>query len=242
MNASVCHRALPVLLAGALAGFSFAASAQSPSDPNAVPGITPGSAGTGLRAADEPVRTAQASSTVRSSAWSRDEGYSLLPYTRRGYVGINAGMPDFNTSCGNGAYACDNPDVGLSVYTGGLVNEWFGVELGYMHTGQARRAGGDTSAQGVNLSAVLRAPMGAFNVFAKGGAVFAQTKVSTGVLSDVPAGKRSGWGSIYGLGAGYDFTPTSGVVLEWSRSDLRFPGIDSRQNLDTTSVGYIHRF
>jgi hypothetical protein len=130
----------------------------------------------------------------------------------------------------------------MSVYTGGLVNEWFGVELGYMNTGKAHRAGGDTSAQGVNMSLVARAPMGPVNVFAKGGAIYAQTKVSSDGLSGVPSGKHSGWGGIYGAGVGFDFTPTSGVVLEWSRSELRFPGIDSRQNVDTTSVGYVHRF
>jgi hypothetical protein len=84
--------------------------------------------------------------------------------------------------------------------------------------------------------------MGPVNIFAKGGAIYAQTKVSSDVLSGVPSGKHSGWGGIYGAGVGFDFTPSSGVVLEWSRSELRFPGISDRQNVDTTSVGYIHRF
>jgi hypothetical protein len=241
MKTSLAHRALPVLLAGAFVAFSLAAQAQSPADPNAVPGITPGSPGSGMRSADEPVRMAQSSSS-RPSGYGSDDGYSLLPYTRRGYVGINLGRSDFMNGCGNGAFGCDNPDVGMSVYTGGLVNQWFGVELGYMHTGTAHRAGGNTSAQGVNMSLVARAPMGPVNIFAKGGAIYAQTKVSSDVLSGVPSGKHSGWGGIYGAGVGFDFTPSSGVVLEWSRSELRFPGISDRQNVDTTSVGYIHRF
>jgi hypothetical protein len=241
MKTFLSHRALPVLLAGALGGLSLAALAQAPVDRNAVPGVSSGPAGNGLRA-DEPVRMAQSSSSSAPSGFARSDGYSLLPYTRKGYVGINVGRSSFKNGCGNGLYGCDNPDVGMSVYTGGLVNEWFGVELGYMHTGTAHRAGGDTSAQGVNMSLVARAPMGPVNVFAKGGAVYAQTKVSTGVLSDVPSGKRSGFGGIYGAGVGYDFTPVSGVVLEWSRSELRFPGVDDRQSVDTASVGYVHRF
>jgi hypothetical protein len=128
------------------------------------------------------------------------------------------------------------------VYTGGLFNEWLGMELGYTHTGSAERAGGMTRAQGINVSLVARAPLGAFNVFAKGGAIYGETSVSTGPLSDVTAGKRRGWGGTYGAGVGFDFTPTSGVALEWTRREFLFPGNGGRQNADITSLGYVHRF
>lgn len=267
---SISFRALPALLAGACAGFSLAALAQvAPTDPNVMPGTGPGSGpstsantspstspsstqgvsgpGIGIGAGPStrevvPMRTAQASSSSTSNAYARDDGYSLLPYTRRGYWGVNLGRADFKDGCGNGAYGCDNPDLGFSVYTGGLFNDWFGMELGYMYTGKADRAGGDTQAQGVNLSLVARAPIGGFNLFAKGGAIYAQTEVSTGVLSDVPSGKRRDWGGIYGVGVGFDFTPSSGVVLEWSRSELRFAGVGGRENVDMTSLGYVRRF
>jgi len=242
---STC-RAVPTLLAAACAGLSLAAQAQvTTTDPNAVPGTSQPASGRGIGAGyADPVRTAQSSpsSSAGSSAAARDDTYSLLPYTRRGYFGINLGRPDFKNGCGNGVYTCDNPNVGMSLYTGGFFNEWFGMELGYMNTGKADRAGGDTSAQGVSVNLVARAPMGAFNVFAKGGAIYGQTKVSTGILSDVPAGKRRGWGGTYGAGIGYDFTPSSGVVLEWTRNEMRFPGISDRQNVDLTSLGYVHRF
>lgn len=190
---------------------------------------------------DSSATVAQAS-TAQGRGAAGDDSYSLLPYTRRGYFGISLGRPEFKNGCGNGAYGCDNPRVGMSIYTGGLFSEWLGMELGYMNTGKADRAGGSTRAQGVSASLVARAPMGAFNVFAKGGAIFGQTKVSTGVLSDVAAGKRRGWGGSYGVGAGYDFTPTSGLVLDWTRNEFRFAGGGGRQNVDTASLGYVQRF
>jgi OmpA-OmpF porin, OOP family len=230
------------------AGFGLGAAAQSStpatSSPDpwvAEPAVPKNPAGYG-----ESVRVAQygtpSGSTMNASTGSsRDDSYSLLPYTRRGYVGINLGQPDFRQSCGTGVYGCDNPDLGVSVYTGGLFNDWMGMELGYMHTGNADRAGGSTRARGVSLSLVGRVPMGAVNVFAKGGAIYAQTKVSSGLLSDVSPGKRRGWGASYGAGIGFDLMPTSGVVLEWTRNEMRFPGTD-REDVDMVSLGYVHRF
>lgn len=226
----------------ALAGLAAAcatvgpAQAQVTTTQPTAPG--PGRTGSGDT---DPVRTAQAS-TAYGSGYASGDGYSLLPYTRRGYFGISVGRPDFKNGCGTGLYGCDNPNVGVSVYTGGLFNEWLGMELGYMNTGKADRAGGRTSAQGVSVSLVARAPMGAFNVFAKGGAIYGQTNVSSGLLSGIAEGQRRGWGGTYGAGVGYDFTPASGVVLEWARHEFRFPGDGGRQDVDTTSVGYVHRF
>ncbi len=225
------------VLALAAAALACVAQAQTTgsADAQAQPGIGYGSGGA--------VRVAQAGSgSAGGGSYARDDGYSLLPYTRRGYFGINLGKPEINTPCGTGLYACDDPSTGVSVYTGGLFNDWVGMELGYMNTGKADRAGGTTRAQGVNVSLVLRAPLGAFNVFAKGGAIYGQTQVSSDLLSGVPDGKRRGWGASYGAGVGFDFTPTSGLVLEWSRNEFRFPGRDGRDEVDTTSLGYVHRF
>ena len=219
-----------------------AATAQTP---NSTTGSVPAGNGIGydgyLHMAQATPSTA-AGASEPASAYARTDGYSLLPYTRRGYVGINLGQADFKNGCGAGGFACDRPDASVSLYTGGLFNDWFGMELGYMNTGSASRAGGRTRAQGVNLSLLARAPLGAFNVFAKGGAIYAQTKVSADPLSGVSAGARRGWGGTYGAGMGFDFTPASGVVLEWNRSQLRFPGNGAREDVDTTSLGYIYRF
>ena len=240
------HAATALALAASTFGLAAQAQMSPAADPNAQPGSTHPAATTspGIGyGSTSPVRVAQATSSSSSRGdYARDDAYSLLPYTRRGYVGINLGQADFKTSCGTGLYGCDNPKTGVSLYTGGLFNDWVGMEIGYMNTGKADRAGGSTRAEGINVSAVLRAPLGQFNVFAKGGAMYGQTKVSSNLLSGVPEGKRRGWGPVYGGGVGFDFTPTSGLVLEWSRAEMKFPGGDGRQNVDTTSLGYVHRF
>jgi len=183
-----------------------------------------------------------AASLAAQAQTNRNDGYSLLPYTHKGYVGLNLGQSEFKIGCGIGGYECDKrSDVSAYLYTGGLFNDWFGLELGYLHNGHVTRAGGRTTAQGIDLSAVLRAPIGRFNVFLKGGAIYGQTRVSTGSLSGIPEGKRRGWGGSYGAGVGFDFTPSSGVVLAWDRHEFKFPGL-GRENVDTTSVGFVHRF
>ena len=175
-----------------------------------------------------------------TSAYGRD-AYSLIPYTRRGYVGLNLGKAEYDLACGSGGYACEDSELSGYVYTGGMFNDWFGTEIGYINTGKAERSGGRTRAQGVNVSLVARAPLGPVNLFAKVGALYGETRVSSGFLSNVQEGKDRGWGASYGAGVGFDFTPTSGVVLEWSRNEFRFPGA-GRQDVDSTSVGYVHRF
>lgn len=148
-------------------------------------------------------------------------GQSQLPGTSSGYVGIGLGMPKYRTSCGIGGFECDDPDVGLHLFTGGMVNDIFGVELGYLRMGSAERAGGRTSAQGVNLSAVVRAPLAPFNLFAKAGVTYGRTDVTSNVLSGLPSGRDSGLGGSYGAGVGYDLSTRSGVLLEWQRHSFR---------------------
>lgn len=182
------------------------------------------------------------STTTPGSAYALGrDGYSLIPMTRQGYVGLNIGRPEYKLPCGSGNPACDDPSASGYLYTGGLANDWLGVEVGYFYGGKAERAGGHTKAQGLNLSGVLRAPLGAFNVFAKGGVIYGQTDVSASSASNVQGGRERGWGASYGAGVGFDFTPQSGLVLEWARREFRFPGT-GRQDLDTTSLGYVMRF
>ncbi|MCY7316175.1 MAG: outer membrane beta-barrel protein [Rubrivivax sp.] len=201
-------------------------------------GSTSGSGVYGTPAGGSIVRMAAASSTPTYGGGA--DAYSLLPFTRRGYVGINVGRPELKADCGV-FYGCDDPDASLQLYTGGMVNDWLGAELGYLNTGRADRAGGSTRSQGVNLSAVFKLPLGAFNVFGKAGGTYGETRVSTGLLSNVPSGKKRGWGASYGAGVGFDITPTSGLVLQWDRTEFTYPG-KGRQDVDITSVGYLFRF
>ncbi|MBK9133501.1 MAG: outer membrane beta-barrel protein [Betaproteobacteria bacterium] len=181
------------------------------------------------------------------AAWAQTTtaggGWSLLPGTQSGYVGINVGKPDFDdVGCGSAAFPCSDPDARFHVYTGGLINGWLGAEIGYVYEGRADRGGGDVRAEGLNLSAVARLPIGAFNAFAKGGVTYGRVRVSADPASLVPTGSRRGWGPSYGAGVGWDFSPSSGLVLEWARHEYRFPGAGGRTDIDSMSLGYVHRF
>ncbi len=169
------------------------------------------------------------------------DGYSVLPYTRSGYAGINLGKPDWRSDC-TGGFNCGNGDVAVHLYTGGLINDVVGLELGYVNTGSAERNGGKARAQGVNLSLVARVPIGQFNAFAKAGVLYGRTQVSADPASFVATGSQRGWGGAYALGVGYDFTPQMGVVLEMARDEFRFAGNGGRQGVDSLSLGLVRRF
>lgn len=181
---------------------------------------------------------AQAGAAPRGAG---DSTWSLLPYTQRGYMGLNVGRSDYSPGCGIASLSCDRKGTAAKLYTGGMFSQHFGAELGYINLGRAERGGGRTSAQGLNVSLLARVPIDRFNVFAKAGATYGRTRVSAQTGSGIVAGRGSGWGASYGVGAGYDLTDTSGVVLEWERHRMRFAG-GSRDNVDALTLGYVHRF
>ncbi len=176
-----------------------------------------------------------------SASSSRGEGWSILPGTRRGYLGLNVGRSDYgDLSCGIG-FSCDDSGTRTHLYTGGYFNDWLGMEVGYLNEGKVDRSGGSTRAEGINLSLVGRVPLGAFNVFGKAGATYGRTRVSASPLSGITEGRERGWGPSFGAGVGFDITAGSGVVLEWTRNDFHVPG-GGRSNIDGASLGYVHRF
>lgn len=192
-------------------------------------------------AAASPALQAQTPPPAGRTAAASDDGYSWLPGTRRGYVGINLGRADYGNPCGTGGFGCDNPKLAGKIYSGGMFNDFLGMELGYLHMGRADRAGGRTDAQGLNLSLMGRVPFGQFNAFVKGGATYGRTHVSAAGASGVPTGTATGWGASYGAGVGYELSRNAGLVLEWERHDFRFRGV-GKQEVEATTIGYVHRF
>ncbi|WP_439520201.1 outer membrane beta-barrel protein [Hydrogenophaga sp.] len=168
-------------------------------------------------------------------------GYSIIPYSTQGYVGLNVGRPDYDLGCGAGGFSCSDSSTSFNLYTGGMFTQYLGAEFGYVNLGKMRRGGGSTKAHGLNVSLVGRVPLGAFNVFGKLGTTYSRTEVSASALSGIATGRESGWAPTYGAGVGFDLTPRSSIVLEWNRYDMRFAGV-GKQEVTTTSLGYVHRF
>lgn len=184
----------------------------------------------------------QSSSTRSSGGMSASgDGYSILPFTRRGYWGVSLGQSNYKNPCGSALFSCDDSDLSGRIYTGGMFNDWLGLEAAYVNMGKVDRAGGSTDTHGINLSLVGRVPLGQFNAFAKAGTTYSRTEVSSAALSGVASGSEKGWGGSYGLGVGWDFTSSSGLVLEWERHDIRFPG-DVKDPVESATIGYIQRF
>lgn len=182
-----------------------------------------------------------ASAQITTTTTTRSSSWSAIPYSSHGYFGINVGKPDYENGCGVGGFSCSDSTTSFNLYTGGMFNNYFGAEIGYVNFGKAKRGGGRTEAHGINLSLVGRVPVGPVHLFGKVGTTYGRTEVSASALSGIPSGKESGWEGSYGAGVGFDLSPRSSIVLEWARHELRFAGVGKRE-IDTTSIGYLHRF
>jgi OOP family OmpA-OmpF porin len=179
--------------------------------------------------------------TGQRRAYAPGEGnFSVIPYASHGYVGINVGRPDYDVAC-VGGFSCSDSTTSYHLYTGGMFNRYLGAELGYVNLGRMDRGGGKTEAHGINLSLVGRVPLGVLHLYGKVGTTYGRTEVTASPLSGLATGKDSGWEGSYGAGIGFDLSPRSAIVVEWNRYQMRFVGA-GKQDVDTTSIGYMHRF
>jgi hypothetical protein len=158
------------------------------------------------------------------------------------YIGLNVGKSNYSLSSGAGGFASDKRDTAYNIYGGGYFNRNFGLELGYNDFGRVSRAGGNTEAEGINLSLVGRLPLSpSFSLLGKVGTIYGRTKVSSAPGSGIAAGNESGFGASYGLAAEYSFNPNWSAVLQVNRYELKFPG-SGRDPVKATTVGLRYRF
>ncbi|HQX61250.1 MAG TPA: outer membrane beta-barrel protein [Burkholderiaceae bacterium] len=165
------------------------------------------------------------------------------PYYAAGnsYVGVNVGRSDFSLNSGTGLFASEQRDNSYNFAAGTYFDRNFGVELGYTHFGNIQRGGGDTRAQGINLSAIGRLPLStSFNLLGKLGTTYARTRVTSAPGSGISSGSENGFGLSLGLGAEYVFTPALSAVLQYELHDLKFAG--GRDHVANTSIGLRYRF
>jgi len=167
---------------------------------------------------------------------------SWLPTPGHSYLGLNLGRSRYNLPCGSSAFLCDDADRSVRLYAGTMLGSFWGVELGYLNMGRIARAGGETSAKGLNLSLVGKAPLGrSFGVFGKVGTTYGRTETSALAGSGIAAGSDHGFGLSYGAGVSFDFTPRLSATLEWDRDDFRFAGA-GRDPVRSTSLGLQFRY
>lgn len=181
---------------------------------------------------------AQTSSSTSASASSNYSFYA--PGSR--YFGLNIGQSDFSLPSGAGGFPSENKDTSYNIYGGSYFNNNFGVELGYTDFGKVNRGGGQTEAEGINLSLVGRLPLNnSFNLLGKVGTTYGRTRVSASPASGLATGTQSDWGLSYGIGAEWAFTPALSAVLAWDEHNMKFAG-SGKDRVSTTSLGLRYRF
>jgi OmpA-OmpF porin, OOP family len=170
-----------------------------------------------------------------------DKSRIWLPGPGRSYLGLNLGRSRYNLPCGSASLLCEDTDRSMQLYTGAMIGDFWGVELGYLNMGRIARAGGDTSATGLNLRLVGKAPVGRLGVFGKVGTTYGRSESSTLAGSGIATGFDRGFGPSYGAGVSFDFTPRVSATLEWDSNDFRFAG-SGRDPVRSTSLGLQIRY
>lgn len=159
-----------------------------------------------------------------------------------GYVGLSVGKSDFALDNGIGIFGSDQGDTSYGIQAGGYFNNNFGIELGYTDFGTVNRAGGSTSADGINLSLIGKMPLNpSFNLLGKVGTTYSRTDVTAHPFSGVASGSESGFGLSYGIGVEFVFTPQLSAVLQYESQEMKFAG-DRDDRVANTSVGVRYRF
>lgn len=158
------------------------------------------------------------------------------------YVGLNVGSSNYSLGNGFGPFGSDDSDTVYNIYTGTFFTPNLGFEVGYTNFGKIDRAGGNTKAEGINLSLVGRAPITqSFNIFGKLGTTYGRTDVSAFPGTGITSGKENGFGVSYGIGAEYSFNPQLSAVLQYDEHKLKFAG-SGRDRVNATTVGLRYRF
>lgn len=156
-----------------------------------------------------------------------------------GYVALNGGPSDFSRiSNGNGLYAREDRDTAYSLSVGNyFLSPNLGMEVGYTNFGEVSRGGGNTKAEGINISVIGKMPINpSLNLLGKVGTTYAHTEVSAQALSGVTGGSESGFDWSYGVGAELVINPQWSAVLQYDEHFMKFAG-SSSDRLSTTTIG-----
>ena len=168
-------------------------------------------------------------------------GYSMY-VPGSAYIGFNLGQSNLKLDNGNNNFGIDRNKNTYQLYGGSYFNDFVGLEIGYSDFGRINRGGGQTKAEGINIGLVGKFPLSSsFNLLGRLGTTYGRTDVSSSITSGVVAGKETGWGGSYGLGAEFLFNPQMSAVLQYDEYNLKFAG-GGRDKINTTSLGLRYRF
>jgi hypothetical protein len=177
--------------------------------------------------------------TQMAMAQSAATGMGSMGSMGPGYVGLSGGPSDFSRQGGgNGLFSREDHDTAYSLAMGNyFLSPNLGMELGYTNFGEVSRGGGNTKAEGINISLIGKLPMGAnFNLLGKLGTTYGHTDVSSQPLSGVTGGSESGFDWSYGVGAELVINPQWSALLQYDEHYMKFAGT-SADRLTTTTLG-----
>lgn len=185
--------------------------------------------------------TAQTSETA-SAPPDGTSARSFLPGKGRVSIGLSLGRSRYSAPCGATSFSCDSSDNSVQISAGGMIGNFWGVELGYLDMGRISRGGGTTRARGLDLNLVGKAPLWqSLGVFGKVGTTYGRTETSALAGSTLATGSERGFGLSYGAGVSYDFTPRLSATLAWDSHDFRFAG-GGRDAVRATSLGLQYKY
>ena len=180
--------------------------------------------------AASPGAHAQIVDSDAGSAWTRAGS--------RAYLGLNAKTAPQRLGCLAAAWGCTAANS-VSLHGGTLFGGSWGAEVGVVDMGRAWRSAWPARSQGLNLSLVGRAPLGAsFGLFGRFGATYGLPEASP-LPSAWASGPDGGFGLSYGGGLSYDFSPRLSATLGWDSHDGRLYG---REPVRAASVGLQYRY
>jgi OmpA-OmpF porin, OOP family len=175
---------------------------------------------------------------LASSAQTRDDTYSWLPFTNQGYFGAAAGQSTFDLNCSPG-FSCDDKDSAFKIYTGGRFRNVLGLELGYVDLGKVDFGIGTAKARGVNLSLTANLPLNeAFSIYGKVGSTYGSTEAPVFLEGNK---RERGFGKSYGAGLEFSLGRNWAIRGEWERQTFEFANAGDR-DVDLGTVGVHYKF
>lgn len=179
---------------------------------------------------------------VAASAQQQGGTGWTMPYERGfwGHAGLSLGQSELDITCPPGSN-CDDTEQAFRAYVGGRFNNAVGAEIAYLKFGDFSRGGGETDAEGVDLTLIAGFPFANnWSIFGKLGAVYTQVDV-TGTAPGLATGGENGWGARYGVGLQMGLTENWAIRADYDRYRIKVPGND-RENIDTFLIGAQYTF